>query len=110
MSKQLSLQVHFVLLHPNDNVIVCCSDAPANQHINIGQRQIVLKSAITVGHKVAFKDIAKGQKIIKYGVSIGSATSNIKVGEHVHLANLKSDYIASHTRLGLNKLSEGDEV
>jgi (2R)-sulfolactate sulfo-lyase subunit alpha len=110
VSAQASSIVHFVLLHPNDNVLVCCTDAPANQLIVIGEIQLQLKSPITVGHKVAFKDITKGQKIVKYGVSIGSATRDIRVGEHVHMPNLKSDYIASHTRVGQNKQHEGDEI
>lgn len=110
MSQQNPLSVHFVLLHPNDNVIVCCSDAAAEQLVSIGMTTLVLKNPISVGHKAAFKDIMQGQKIIKYGVSIGSATRDIKIGEHVHLSNVKSDYIASHTRLGQNKLSEGGQI
>lgn len=58
----------FVQLHPHDNVIVCCRSAQ------------------------------KGEQILKYGASIGSATEAIKTGQHVHLHNMKSDYIASHTR------------
>lgn len=100
-------RVHFVLLHPNDNVIVCCSDGAQHQVICIAEQRIVLKALIHVGHKVALRHIVKGQKIIKYGVSIGSATQDIQVGEHVHLNNVKSDYIASHTRLGQNLQSQG---
>lgn len=107
MNKQ---PVHFVLLHADDNVIVCCSDATENQLVSIANKSIVLKTSIHVGHKVALHNIAKGQKIIKYGVSIGSATRDIQVGDHVHLNNVKSDYIASHTRLGQNKDSEGDNA
>lgn len=99
MSQQ---SAHFVLLHPDDNVIVCCSDASQEQSIEIAGKHLILQSAIQVGHKVAVLPIARGQKIIKYGVSIGSATRDIQVGEHVHLNNVKSDYIASHTRMGQN--------
>ena len=49
-------------------------------------------------HKIARKEILKGEKIIKYGVSIGSAVKDITFGEHVHMHNMKSDYISSHTR------------
>jgi acetyltransferase-like isoleucine patch superfamily enzyme len=86
---------------------VCCSDATQNQIISIANQSIVLKTPIHVGHKVALHSIARGEKIIKYGVSIGSATRDIEVGDHVHLNNVKSDYIASHTRLGQNNDSEG---
>ncbi|WP_268801373.1 hypothetical protein [Paraglaciecola hydrolytica] len=37
-----------------------------------------------------------------------SATRDIQTGDNVHMNNVKSDYIASHTRLGQTKQSEGD--
>lgn len=42
------------------------------------------------GHKYALIDIKKGKKIIKYGFPIGTATEDIKKGEHVHSHNLKT--------------------
>ncbi|MDN4503446.1 UxaA family hydrolase [Alteromonadaceae bacterium BrNp21-10] len=93
---------HFIQLHPQDNVVVCCTDTAQGYVVALNGEQFQLTHAIEVGHKVASQFIHKGQKIIKYGVAIGSATQDIAVGEHVHLTNLKSDYIASHTRLGVN--------
>jgi (2R)-sulfolactate sulfo-lyase subunit alpha len=45
---------------------------------------------IPIGHKVALKDFAVGDSIIKYGVNIGKVVSPIKKGEHVHVQNLKT--------------------
>lgn len=45
---------------------------------------------IKQGHKIALVSVAKGQDVIKYGTSIGSATKNIRVGEWVHIHNMKS--------------------
>ncbi len=42
------------------------------------------------GHKMALKDIHKGEDVIKYGYPIGEATCNIKVGEKVHTENMKT--------------------
>ena len=42
------------------------------------------------GHKYALCDIKRGDKIIKYGNVIGTATSDIKKGDHVHTHNLKT--------------------
>ncbi len=42
------------------------------------------------GHKYANCDIAKGEKVIKYGFPIGIAAEDIKQGEHVHSHNLKT--------------------
>lgn len=41
-----------------------------------------------VGHKVALRDIAEGEAVIKYGFPIGHATQPIKAGEWVHSHNL----------------------
>ncbi|HRJ73596.1 MAG TPA: SAF domain-containing protein [Terrimicrobiaceae bacterium] len=43
------------------------------------------------------RDIRTGEKILKYGVPIGSATCDIAFGEHVHLHNMKSDYLPTYT-------------
>ncbi len=43
------------------------------------------------------REIAPGEKIIKYGVPIGSAVLRISVGEHVHTHNIKSDYLPTYT-------------
>jgi altronate dehydratase len=48
---------------------------------------------VPFGHKIAIQDIKKGDKIVKYGEPIGSATQNIKKGDWVHTHNVKDDYI-----------------
>lgn len=45
---------------------------------------------IPIGHKVALKDIAKGETIWKYGQDIGKAVADIAKGEHVHIHNVKT--------------------
>ncbi|MFY8328336.1 UxaA family hydrolase [Pseudoalteromonas sp. ZZD1] len=89
---------HFVLLNKEDNVFVCCRELLAGNSITLEGVTVTMTADITVGHKLSRTQIAKGDKILKYGVAIGSATQDIAFGEHVHLHNMKSDYIASHTR------------
>lgn len=45
---------------------------------------------IPLGHKIALKDVKRGEKVVEYGEQIGNASSDIKKGEHVHTHNLKS--------------------
>ncbi len=89
---------HFVLLNKADNVFVCCRQLFSGESIKLEEVDVEMTVDITVGHKIARKAISKGTKIIKYGVSIGSAVEDIAFGEHIHMHNMKSDYIASHTR------------
>ena len=45
---------------------------------------------ITIYHKLATRDIAKGEPMVKYGEHIGVAACDIKAGEHVHVHNVAS--------------------
>ncbi|MDY3984039.1 UxaA family hydrolase [Dysosmobacter sp.] len=44
---------------------------------------------ITIYHKLATRDIAKGEPVVKYGEHIGIASCDIKTGEHVHVHNVE---------------------
>jgi altronate dehydratase small subunit len=44
---------------------------------------------------VATKAIAKDEGIIKYGERMGHATSEIKIGEHVHTHNVLGDRLST---------------
>jgi (2R)-sulfolactate sulfo-lyase subunit alpha len=87
-----------ILLHPEDNVLVCRTPIRAGDEMHIDGLAVVIRDHIEVGHKIARRPILPGEKIIKYGAPIGSATAPVEIGGHVHLHNMKSDYIASHTR------------
>jgi (2R)-sulfolactate sulfo-lyase subunit alpha len=48
------------------------------------------KQAIPIGHKIALKDLAVGDTVVKYGEDIGKVVAPIAKGEHVHIHNLKT--------------------
>lgn len=43
---------------------------------------------IPYGHKIAVRDIRRGEAVMKYGECIGAATADIQKGEYVHIHNL----------------------
>lgn len=45
---------------------------------------------IPVGHKIALKDMKKGDTVIKYGEDIGKVVADFKKGDHVHVHNMKT--------------------
>jgi (2R)-sulfolactate sulfo-lyase subunit alpha len=47
-------------------------------------------AAVPIGHKVALKDLAVGDTVIKYGQDIGRVVAPIAKGDHVHTHNLKT--------------------
>ena len=45
---------------------------------------------IPIGHKLAIRDLAEGDTVIKYGVDIGRVVKPISKGEHLHVHNVKT--------------------
>ena len=86
-----------LLLAPADNVAVVRQAIPGGERIMVSGVEIELKKAVAVGHKIARRSIASGEKVLKYGVPIGSATADIEIGDHVHLHNIRSDYTPTYS-------------
>ena len=84
-----------LLLHADDNVLVTRAPIASGEPIQIGGARVTLARTLPLGHKLARRPIAVGEKIRKYGAPIGTATSDIATGEHVHVHNIASDYTAS---------------
>ena len=80
-----------------DNVYVLLRPLTEGTPFRVGDQTIVCEASLGLGHKIAACNIASGEKIIKYGAPIGSAIRDIRMGEHVHLHNIKSDYIPTYT-------------
>ena len=96
-----------LLLSPEDNVAVARVPLTRGSTHRIGPFAVVLAQDVPAGFKVAVRDIVAGEKILKYGAPIGSATQPIKHGEIAHLENMKSDYLATHLRGG-STVNAGD--
>ena len=92
-----------IRLFPSDNILVLARSLNAGDEVLIEGVAHKLQASLGLGHKIAAKNIATGEKILKYGAPIGSATADIQPGEHVHLHNMKSDYLPTFT------LDEGRE-
>ena len=85
-------------IHKNDNVVIVVASVHLGDNEVIDGRNITFAQEIGIGHKVAAKLIKAGEKVYKCGVPIGSAKEEIPLGAHIHLHNLKSDYISTYTR------------
>jgi len=86
----------FLVHDTRDNVGVAVVDIEAGQVVagatldNGDMLHVTACEAIPLGHKIALKDLRVGDTVIKYGEDIGKVVANIRVGEHVHVHNLKT--------------------
>ena len=88
---------NIIQLHEKDNVVVVVETLQAGDIIAITGKEIIVTKVLGIGHKLALRNISKGEPIIKYGIAIGRASEDIGAGMHVHTHNMKSDYIPTYT-------------
>jgi len=85
-------------LHSQDNIVVATAPIKAQSVLKLDRVKIQIVSNVPMAGKIATRPIAEGEKIIKFGQSIGHATRNIEPGEWVHTHNLASDYLPTPER------------
>jgi altronate hydrolase len=74
-----------IRLHSRDNVVVARTDIAIGEPIS--GENLVSRSQVPAGYKVATRPIAKGEPILKYNIVIGFAASDITPGSLVHSHN-----------------------
>jgi len=91
------MTIHFVVHDEHDSVgVVVVEGLKAGQTLTgwiMDQDRMITftaKDDIPIGHKLAIRDIAAGDTIIKYGVDIGRAVAPIAAGAHLHVHNVKT--------------------
>ncbi|MEY4712405.1 MAG: hypothetical protein RIS88_1855 [Pseudomonadota bacterium] len=89
--------IHFVLHDAKDTVAVVVVEGVKSGDQLKGwimdeDRMIELKAKadIPIGHKVALKDMAVGDTVIKYGIDMGKVVAPISAGQHAHVHNIKT--------------------
>jgi hypothetical protein len=90
--------IPLILLHPDDNILIAVAEVPSGASVMIDGVSVCVAGSIPIGHKLARHAMHVGTKILRYGAPIGSLTQVVARGDHVHLHNLASDYIATHDR------------
>jgi len=79
-----------LVISARDNVATALQPLEAGQTITLGDQSITVAEPTPRGHKIALRLIRKGEDVVKYGSTIGTATDDIAPGAHVHTHNLAS--------------------
>lgn len=80
-------------IQPQDNVATMVEDIQGGlvELAGAGSGDVQAFEKISRGHKIAVRDIAVDEAVVKSGVRIGHATQPVSRGAWVHLHNLASD-------------------
>jgi (2R)-sulfolactate sulfo-lyase subunit alpha len=84
----------FLAHDERDAVAVAVRDlrpGPAKgSYLSGGEVSVDVLDEVALGHKVALIDVPAGADVIEYGLRIGTATADIRKGQHVHVHNVRS--------------------
>ena len=78
-------------IHPRDNILIALEPLTAGTTITVGTKILACVEDIPQGHKIALGTLKQGEPIIKYGHTIGQATTAIAAGTWVHTHNLATN-------------------
>ena len=75
-----------MLVNKDDNVICAIENIEKGEmaYVALIDEGVVANEFIKQGHKIARRDIAKGEPVIKYGTTVGLAKCDIHKGDWVH--------------------------
>jgi altronate hydrolase len=82
-----------IRLAEQDNVAVATCNLPRGAVVAVEGEELTTRDPIPFAHKIAIRAIRKDGQVIKYGVPIGRAKVAIEPGQHVHVHNIRSDYV-----------------
>ena len=83
-----------IMIRESDNVATALRELAEGEEVvvGVGERsvRVRVRQPIAFGHKLAVRDIRKGESVLKYGEVIGRATQAIQAGFHAHIHNIES--------------------
>ncbi|KAA3657005.1 MAG: D-galactarate dehydratase [Chloroflexi bacterium] len=86
------MTIRVFVIDEQDNVATNVADEiPKGTKVEVKGTTIETQDVIPYGHKMALQPIPKGGTVLKYALSIGSATVDIQPGNHVHIHNVESN-------------------
>ncbi|MFT3998108.1 MAG: UxaA family hydrolase, partial [Asticcacaulis sp.] len=97
----------YVRVHSGDDVAIAVELLNAGEVLNFGDLSVTLTTDIPKGHKIALRDIAVDEPVLKFGFRIGHATAAIAAGEHIHTHNLATSLSGVETYDYLPEAAEG---
>jgi hypothetical protein len=91
-----------LVIHRDDNVATALDEIAPGPVTLLGESavdSIIAAEAIFRGHKLALAPLAVGDRVRKYGVTIGHTTAAIPAGAWIHTHNCASPLDARSTTL-----------
>ena len=85
-----------MIIDKSDNVATCIAKVKKGETVELmfngrNSKKLKARQNIPFAHKICIKPLKKGDQCLKYGLSIGSASKEIKLGDYIHIHNIESN-------------------
>jgi altronate dehydratase len=84
---------NMIVLDQSDNVGVALRNIVTGETALGDEVSVCAGEDIPQGHKIALRDIACGERVVRYGVPVAIVTQPIARGKLVHIHNVRSQYL-----------------
>ena len=85
------IMTNVLKINPADNVVVAIQPQPAGAVIEVDGQKITVLEDVPAGHKIAIRDLAEGENVIKYGFPIGHAREAKRAGSWMNEHTIKTN-------------------
>lgn len=85
------METKYLKINSADNVAVAIQPLAKGEKITLDGVTITVNDDIPAGHKVALKDFAEGENVIKYGYPIGHTKMAVKQGSFMNEQHIKTN-------------------
>ncbi len=83
--------MQYIKIHTQDNVAIALVDLAEGEMLTVEGAEVTLRQPVARGHKFALRAITQGENVVKYGLPIGHALTEIAAGEHIHSHNARTN-------------------
>src|SRR5690606_25427238 len=81
----------WIKLHEKDSVAIALRPYKQGEQLQLDSASpITVQDEVPFGHKIALQRIKQGEHVLKFGYSIGVATTDIEIGSWIHTHNLST--------------------
>jgi len=91
MDRKVMKQIQFLKINPADNVVVAVEHLSVGQSVCVDGQIIEVLEDVPAGHKLALKDFAEKDNVIKYGYPIGRVRFPIAKGAWINEHNIRTN-------------------
>lgn len=86
--------INAMIIDEKDTVAVAIEQIEKGNDVSykVNENVVAFKALddIQIYHKIAIKDLKKGEPVIKYGEHIGLAAEDVRIGNHIHTHNVEN--------------------